>query len=73
MNKLDKDTFLKLWEEADELACPLLRYYPGLGWLYPKPEDPCHSGECRFFTCHNYKKQFDEQERLFVPEEAVEI
>ncbi len=70
MKRVPSDVFEKLWKDSEKLACPLLRAHSDF-WLYPLPEDPCRSGRCNYKTCHNYKKGFDEPDRLVVPDRPL--
>jgi hypothetical protein len=50
--------FRFLWNGSPKLGCPKLRFCTN--FLYPKHDDPCTSGDCNMWACHNYKLKFDE-------------
>ena len=65
------EEFIERWNNTDSLLeCPKLKSEHGV-WLYPIPEDPCKSGDCGMYRCHNYKKGFSEPSRLVVPEKPL--
>jgi len=69
METVSVEEFVEKWKSTGSiLGCPKLRS-TGATWLYPLPEDPCKSGDCGFFLCHNYKKGFDKH--LIVPEQPL--
>ena len=61
------ENFDKEWELATQLFCPKLRFLNG-SWLYDEADDPCIKGDCNLIGCHNYKKPFEEPERLIKKE-----
>lgn len=53
---------LMLWETGTKLACPMLRFNAGR-WIALE-KDPCPTKKCKFRSCHNYGKNFDQPNRL---------
>jgi len=62
------EEFFEMWYSTTSLlGCPKLKGQ----WLYPIPEDPCKSGDCGWIHCHNYKRGFEEHDKLIVPEKPL--
>lgn len=70
---IPKATFLELWKQSVQLACPFTRGHPfrGAVWLFPFPSDPCQSKLCKFFTCHTFGSSWSRYQELFVPDVAL--
>lgn len=60
---------MKYWDGGSKLGCPMLRGNAG-GWIALN-EDPCPSGKCGCRSCHNFKKEFEEQGRLTIVKTAI--
>jgi len=68
MKVVSVEEFLEMWYNTTSfLGCPKLKGC----WLYPIPEDLCKSGDCGWIFCHNYKRGFDEHDKLIVPEKPL--
>jgi len=71
MKVVSVEEFLEMWNSISSiLLCPKLKGQWGQ-WLYPIPEDPCKSGDCGWIHCHNYKRGFEEHDKLIVPEKPL--
>ncbi|OYT57451.1 MAG: hypothetical protein B6U76_00985 [Desulfurococcales archaeon ex4484_217_2] len=57
---------ISVWEEADRLACPLLRWNDKFGKWVALGEDPCPTKKCKWETCHNYGRPFHDPKRLII-------
>jgi len=57
---------ISLWEEANLLECPLLRFNMLLNKWVALDEDPCPTMKCGMRECHNYGKPFHEPNRLII-------
>lgn len=65
---VSNERFKEMWERGSVLACPLLKgwYYTNQQWLFPVGMEVCKTCPC--WSCHNQGKEFDEADRLIVPE-----
>jgi len=58
---------IKLWKDSNTTSCPKLRYNHFEDcWVSKRELSPCKKGDCNMTNCHNFKKEFDEKERLII-------